>query len=422
MKPQQLFRQAALENQQIKWLGNIVLIRPLSFTVLTIAAGLCALVVLLFLIFGTYTKRATVSGQLTPDSGLLKVYAPQGAAVIERKMVREGQSVQRGDVLFALSGERQSSAGGAIQASISRQVQARQDSLREELRKTRQLQEEERIALNRKLSALESEASKIISQLDGQKSRVKLAEDAVTRAQELVAQHFISKEQLQQRQADLLDQRNRLQALERDAISIERELSAQKTESASMPLRHQNQLAQLERVINTTGQELTESEAKRNLLVVAPEAGVVTAIAAEVGQRADPAKPMLAIVPKGASLLAELYAPSRAIGFVRVGDKVLLRYQAYPYQKFGHGRGKVLAVSKTALPASEINSMQGGSGNSGAEPMYKISVQLDAQTIAAYGRAEQLQAGMLLDADILQDTRRLYEWVLEPLFSLTGKL
>jgi membrane fusion protein len=29
---------------------------------------------------------------------------------------------------------------------------------------------------------------------------------------------------------------------------------------------------------------------------------------------------------------------------------------------------------------------------------------------------------MLLDADILQEKRRLYEWVLEPLYTLSGKL
>ncbi|MEI0692988.1 HlyD family secretion protein, partial [Pseudomonas aeruginosa] len=44
------------------------------------------------------------------------------------------------------------------------------------------------------------------------------------------------------------------------------------------------------------------------------------------------------------------------------------------------------------------------------------------QAVTAYGQPRPLQSGMLLNADILQDTRRLYEWVLEPLYSLTGKL
>ena len=40
----------------------------------------------------------------------------------------------------------------------------------------------------------------------------------------------------------------------------------------------------------------------------------------------------------------------------------------------------------------------------------------------AYGNAQPLQAGMVVEADVLQEKRKLYEWVLEPLYSLTGKL
>ncbi len=57
-----------------------------------------------------------------------------------------------------------------------------------------------------------------------------------------------------------------------------------------------------------------------------------------------------------------------------------------------------------------------------AEQLYRLRVTLDDQAVTAYGQPRPLQSGMLLDADILQDTRRLYEWVLEPLYSLTGKL
>ncbi len=101
-----------------------------------------------------------------------------------------------------------------------------------------------------------------------------------------------------------------------------------------------------------------------------------------------------------------------------------MRYQAYPYQKFGHAKGKVITVSKTALPANEISAIanQGGGNQQNSEPLYSITVELASQTINAYGKQQKLQSGMLLDADVMQEKRRLYEWVLEPLFSLTGKL
>lgn len=418
MSRKQLYRQDALDARHVKWIGDIVLIRPLAFTTLTAAAVGAAAVVLLFLFFGTYTKRSTVAGQLVPDSGLIKVYAPQ-FGIVERKAVEEGQQVRQGDVLYVLSSERYGSGGNDVQASVSAQVRARLDSLHSEAAKTRSLHAEERAALETRIAGLEWEADKVRTQVDGQKSRVKLAEESFARYQGLTQQGFISREQLQQRHEDLLDQRARLQVLERDQLVLARELKLQRAEAASLALRQQNQMAQLERAAAGISQEFTESEAKRRLVITAPQAGAATALVAEQGQTVDPSKVLANIVPAGATLQAHLYAPSSAIGFIQPGQDVMLRYQAYPYQKFGHGRGKVLSVSKAALSGSELS---GETGAGGGEAMYRITVALSGQSVTAYGKAQPLQSGMRLQADILQETRRLYEWVLEPLYSLTGKL
>jgi len=414
-----LFREEATAAKQVKWQGEIIMIRPVSFTLLTAFAVLQAGLVCAFLAFGSYTKRSTVMGQLSPDTGLLKIYAPQPGIVLE-KQVAEGQPVKAGEVLYVLSSERQSSRVGDTQAAISRQVEQRQASLREELGKTRRLQQEERTGLAHKIAALQKELAQLASQIDSQKARVKLAADGIGRYQGLMAKNYISKDLLQQKQEDLLDQQARQQSLERDHISIGRELAAQRSEMAGLPLKHQNQLAQIERQLSSADQELTESEAKRRLVITAPQAGTATAVIAEAGQTVDGTRPLLSIVPAGARLRADLFAPSRAIGFVRPGDKVLIRYQAYPYQKFGHQEGTVETVAKTASPTGELNSL--GHWQATTEPLYRITVKLAAQTVNAYGQPQPLQAGMLLEGDVLQETRRLYEWVLEPLYSLSGKL
>lgn len=421
MADQPLFRAAALGAHKTKWLGEIVLIRPLSYRILTAVAAGMALVVLMFMFFGTYTKRSTVAGQLLPDSGLVKVYVPQ-VGVVQEKRTYEGQVVKKGDVLYVLSSERHSGMLGSIQATISQEVTARRESLQGEIEKTRRLQQEERDASVKRIDGLESEIRKLDTLIEGQRSRVSLSKETVARYQGLLDQDYISKEQLQQKQEDLLDQTSRLQSMERERIGVARELGLRRNELEGLTFKHQNQLAQLERGVSSVDQELAESEAKRQIYITAPESGTVTAVVAEVGQAVDGSRPLASIVPVGAKLQAQLYAPSRAVGFVRVGDPVLLRYQAYPYQKFGHAKGRVIRVSKTALPANEISSLGGGQGQQQSEPVYRITVDLDHQTVLAYGKQQPLQAGMLLDADVMQDRRRLYEWVLEPLYSLTGKL
>lgn len=419
MKRDSLFREEALSASRVQWLGEIVMIRPLTFSVLTmVAAVLIALVMALFFL-GSYTKRSSVSGQLMSDLGVVKVTPPQ-AGIVLQKWVREGQPVRQGDLLYIVSSERQTTTRGDIQESISRQVARRQQSLRDELIQTARVQKDEEIALQKKLDALRAEQDNVIRQLSSQRGRIELAEDSFKRGAQLFEQGFVSKEIMQQKQADLLDQRLRLQALERDEISVGRELLATHNDITSLPLRQQNQLAQIERLLANTEQEWTESEAKRRIAVTAPESGIATAVTAEVGQTVDGGRAVVSIIPHGAQLQAHLYAPSRAIGFIRKDDQVLLRYQAFPFQKFGHAQGSVVSISQSPLPASEFTGYPGAGGST--EPLYRITVRLARQTIVAYGKPQALQAGMLVDADVLQEKRKLYEWVLEPLYSLTGKL
>ena len=104
---------------------------------------------------------------------------------------------------------------------------------------------------------------------------------------------------------------------------------------------------------------------------------------------------------------------------MRADQTVLLRYEAYPYQKFGHQVGHVMQVSRTPLPASELGGLPVAAAQ---EPLYRITVSLDQQAVQAYGRAQSLSPGMQLEADVLLDRRRLIEWIFEPVLSLTGRV
>ena len=132
---------------------------------------------------------------------------------------------------------------------------------------------------------------------------------------------------------------------------------------------------------------------------------------------------MASLLPAGAKLQAQLFAPSSAIGFLRPDQKVQLRYQAFPYQKFGHQSGAVVQVSRSPLQATELAGLplQAAAGGS-AEPLYRITVRLDQQSVAAYGQAQALSPGMQLEADVLLDKRRLIEWLFEPVLGIAGRV
>lgn len=156
--------------------------------------------------------------------------------------------------------------------------------------------------------------------------------------------------------------------------------------------------------------------------MTAPQDGTVTAILAEPGQTVS-AQPLATLLPAGSRLVVHLYAPSKAIGFVEPGQHVRMRFAAYPYQKFGQYEGTVTQVSRTSLTSAELPAQLATvAQQSAGEGLYRVSVELASQTVQAYGKSQPLTVGMQLEADVLQETRTLVEWVLSPVIGLRGKL
>jgi membrane fusion protein len=211
----------------------------------------------------------------------------------------------------------------------------------------------------------------------------------------------------------------RLAGLRRERLQLAAEATGLEHDLAGFDLAAAGRLAEIRRQVIDTEQALSESEAKRELTVRAPRDGTVTGILARPGQTVGLGDPLLTILPTGEPLVAELLAPSEAIGFLRVGAPVLLRYQAFPWQKFGQHSGRVAMISRAALAADDLGQLAPEAEDG---QLYRVTVTPDAQTVTAYGQPEPLQAGMRVEAHVLVDTRPLYQWVLEPVLSLRGAL
>ena len=419
-----LFRKEALAAKGHQFLGSTVLRPPLSFAAWSWLAAVLASAAIAFLFVGEYTKRTRVIGITAPEAGLIKLMAPQTGIVIERR-VEEGQQVRAGDVLFVLSAERLTDAGGGVagaQSAILEQLQRRRSSLQDELSRQRLVTETQLAATSRRLADLQAESAQLGRELATQAAREASMQAQLRRFEDLAGQSFMSPLALQQKRDELLEQTARTQALERSRMALQREAASVSAELRQIPLRGEQQLAELQRSLAALQQDVAGTEANRQIVVAAPKDGTVTAILADRGQMSS-TQPLATLLPRDSALQAHLYAPSRAVGFIEPGQTVRIRYAAYPYQKFGQYEGKVEQVARSALAAAELPPQLAALAQQvPGEGLYRITVALSTPTVTAYGKAQPLTAGMQLEADVMQDTRRLIEWVFEPLVSLRGKV
>jgi membrane fusion protein len=417
----ELFRTEVLAEQQSQWLGTVLLIPRISYAMSAGFALLAAAGVLAILFCAHYTKTARIQGWLVPERGIIQIFAPQPGVLVELH-VQEGEKVRKGMPLLALSTELQSEALGATQRNVLLWLQQRRASLLAEKERLKALQQHQMEELSKRLASIKDEQDSFKQDFQLQRVRIGIAERITEMQRTLFAKNLAPRLHLSQAEDDTLQQVQQMQVLRHQQATLGLERMNLEAQLAEIPIKNETQLAEADRNIALLEQHIAETEARRQIIVTAPEDGTVTAIQAARGSGVSITVPLLSIVPAMSRLKAQLFGPSRAVGFIRPGQRVLLRYEAFPYQKFGHYEGTVANISRSAMSPAELSQQLAGltSLYSTNAPVYQINVALERQTVTAYGNPVALQPGMQLEADVLIERRRLIEWVLEPLFTLTG--
>lgn len=296
-------------------------------------------------------------------------------------------------------------------------------------------------ALAQRLNNLSVEASQLEQEITLSQRRHSLAQDSVNKYQTLQGKGYVSAVQTQQKQEELIDIATRLSNLQRSKLQLQANQMALQAEQAALGNNLATDQAQNIRAQASLQQEIAENRNRRTNLITASQAGTITTLTSQTGQTINGGQVLATSIPNVKNTLqaaddliptqleAHLYAPSRTAGFVAKGQQVLIRYQAYPYQKFGLQQGTVIDVSKTPFAPNELppslastilsNAQQNILGFNSNEALYRIKVRLDKQTINAYGSLQSLKPGMTLEADVLQDRRKIWEWIAEPVLAVT---
>ncbi|MBS0218878.1 MAG: HlyD family efflux transporter periplasmic adaptor subunit [Proteobacteria bacterium] len=416
---QGLFRKEVLDAKRASWLGSISLAQPLSLWVLTAFAAAAALVVILFLMLGSYTRRERVTGQLVPSRGLATVLAP-ATGVVSAVDVPEGSVIQSGQRLAVVTIPSATTASGNTAQALEAGVQEKEQGLSAAQTAQDAVLDTQAAGLSTQIASTRREWAHMQDEIATQRQQVAVANDSLDRLKRAERDQLVSTLQVKQQEGSVLAQTSQLQVLQRQAIEAQRNIEQLQQQLRAIPGQRLTAKANYRRDHAVLEQERVETAARGGLQVNAPVSGLVATQLTKPGQAVQTGQPLMSVLPNDSVLEAELLVPSHAIGFIEPGDEVLLRYQAFPYQKFGHYRGKVARISRSALSPDEMAAL--GMKSDAGETAYRVMVQLARQTVIAYGKPEALKPGMVLEADVLGEKRSLIEWIFEPLYSLRGRV
>ncbi|MGE8218478.1 MAG: HlyD family secretion protein [Stenotrophomonas acidaminiphila] len=415
--PDGLFRTQVQLARQTSWLGSIALRSPKAgWWLLGIGLiFLLAMIVLLFL--GSYTRREQVSGVLAPKGGLLSVVT-SSPGVVAKILVREGDSVRSGDPLLEISGELSSAALGDTHAAVGSQLEFKRSRLQEDLDHQREQAELLEQDLRSRAKLLQAQISKLNERIAIQNEVTESAEQRYEQWSAVIESGAISKIQVLQQKDALLASRSQLRELEGLKLQLQEQSERLQSQIIQVPMGASVRLGDIERQLADVSQALVQNAAQEAFILRAPKDGIVGNLFVSNGQAVSAQQVLASVVPDRSELRAELWVPNASIGFMRVGDPVLIRYKAFPYQKYGSYAGRIEEISQSTVSSTELSRQLGLKIE---ESSFRVVAALDSQAIPVEGGHRPLRPGMALDADVVLDRRRLVEWVAEPIMGYYKK-
>lgn len=415
-----MFRKEVLEYNNNETHGDIIISSSFGMLSGAIATVVLVVSISLFIYYGSYTRKAHLSGVVMPSSGIIKLTS-QYSGYVTKMTTSEGRHVIAGEPLYYINGEHYNGQGAGTLATMALSLKTQYAMLLSQQKLEERDNNQQQEAVRQRIASLRPQIRSAEHRLLLAERQVGLSTSVMDRYKKLAGTHYVSDIEYQQKQIDVSAAEQNVEDQRQVLLQLNTSIGNTEDDLNHLIVQGESRRAELDRQLQGIRQQQEELAAQQNFTLTAPVSGTVAAVLLRQGQSVKISEPVMTLVPDDAHIQIELYATSQNAGFIQPGQRVALRFAAFPYQKFGVLYGSILAISRTTLtpldllPVSPITWKEN-------EGHYRIIVEPENTFIMAYGKKETLRPGMTLEGDVRLDTRYLWEWLTEPLWSLKGKL
>jgi hemolysin D len=430
--------------------------RAIGFTII-----LLAIIAIGWSVFGKVDIVATASGRIVP-AGKTKIVQPADTGIVTAIHVSDGDHVKAGDVLIELnsnqvSADRDRFVRDLLQANLNLArlrglaatlpgtpgegrepdlVDPPKDAKPEDLALTlaamraQAANENARLAdLDQQIEAKRAEAAEAAAAAQKLQASLPMLADQEQLLRTMRDQKIGSKLDWYQVNQQLIEQKHEIGVLAHRREAAEAARRALREQRAAEATQYQMAvLSELDKVraqASELNAELAKSQQRvsQNVLL-APIDGTVQQLSIHtIGGVVTPAESLLAIVPADDSLVVEAAVQNRDVGFIRAGQTVRVKVEAFNFTLYGLIEGKVLDVTRDAVSRPASDKGRAGDRNGGdavaadgeSGPVYLARVALARDWMMTENGRVDLTPGMAVTAEIQTGERRLISYLLSPL-------
>lgn len=413
-----LFRKEAVDEQSNTLDGNFLMTPKPVFSAIALLLIVWIVAVIIYLNMGSYARKTSVNGWLEPSHGVFKLYSDTRRGKVIDVLVQDGEQVEAGTPLITVDYSNSDASGNPVSIQLLRELEAKRERTLENISRLRALH----LAQAKTLSDQLAQAKRTLDDLDAivalSETHWNMAFHQWETAQSLLNKGHISRADFENHTLQRLTAEQQLTLAKKDRRIEQTNIATLQHEIATLPKRQDNEIANLENALSDLQQQIVSHKSSAEETIYAPRSGQVSGLRVKKGYTVDNARPLLTLLPVNSDIQARIAVPVRSAGFLREGQALHIRYDAFPYQKFGVQTGEITNISPSLILPGELIDVP----ISINEPAYLVTAKISANEILAYGNNISLKAGMTFSADVHLSQRTLMEWLMEPIYSIKGKL
>ena len=415
-----IYRKEAIEYKKNHWKGKALLLAGIPAWLVTLLASLFLIALVLSLIFCTFTQRIDVRGEVITLPHSVNVFAPQQGFVVNQH-VKVGDIVNKGQPLYELDVSRNTINGNVSAAQIE-VINEKIANAEDIIRKLTHNKAETLTALDKQIkttSASLAETNRMLAttQVGLNKMHINLSS-----YDKYLKDGLITKDQYNYQHSLYFQQQSAYQSLVTQKMQLESQLTQTNSDKITKAADFDNQISSQHNQINDYKNQLVESNANGNLIIKATTNGKIESLAVTKGQMVENGSSLAQIKPTGdIEYYLILWLPNNTIPYVKPGDTINIRYDAFPADKFGQFPGKVISIS--SVPASRQEMAEYTNVNNGTSQqelaLYKAIIKIKDKTFNYNGKTLTLSNGLKAQAVVFLEERPLYMWMFTPFYKMT---
>jgi membrane fusion protein len=401
--PPPLFRPEASGEREF---GEAFAFAVPSWRALGLLVLIATLIFSLFGLFANFDREAHVQGIIVPSSGIARLTAPQ-AGTVTAIMVEQGDIVRKGDPIAKISANTFLPNGASAFAQMLQTYQRQQDIAAEEQQAEQKRGEAERRRLNEQIGQFSAASQSFSAQIALQRQRITANEKRLKNLEPLRAKGYVSDVTYQAQAEAVLTLRQQLAGLQQNLANARHDLAQAQLRTGELAAEQRQIALRSAAAIMELERGATTAQANAEATVTAPVTGKIGTLNVMPGATVAAADQIATVIPTTGALEVLLFVPSYAAGSLRAGQPVKIRYDAFPYQRYGLGHGIISEIATTAT--------QGQTSANGRAPDigYRVRVKLFKRKTGVPLSA--LRPDMTLAASIVLEKRSLLDWLFAPL-------